>query len=137
MKRANVLALGIAFMLAVAASLPAQAHGGRYYGYGHGYRSNVHFGLYFGGPAYGYYPRPAYAYPYYYSPGYYAYQPVPSVVVAPPAPTTYIERGDANTPPEQAQGFWYYCPGAQAYYPYVKQCAGGWQRVTPQAPPGS
>jgi hypothetical protein len=29
---------------------------------------------------------------------------------------------------------WFYCPNAGAYYPYVKECAGGWQRVLPQQP---
>ena len=129
MKRTSLLAVGAAFALGIAVSTPADAHGGRYYGgYGHGYRSSINFGFYYGGPAYWGWPGPAYYYPY----PYYGYRPV---VVAPAGPTTYIERGDSNTPPDQAQGYWYYCEAAQAYYPYVKQCAGGWKRVDPQ-PPG-
>jgi hypothetical protein len=108
-----------ALALASMTSLPAMAHGGRYY-YGHGPRVSV--GFVFGSPWY--YPYyPAYAY---YPPAYY-YPPV-----AYSSPPVYVERGDAYTPPDQATGYWYYCPGAQAYYPYVRQCAGGWQRVPPR-----
>jgi len=54
----------------------------------------------------------------------------------------FIERGEsapqAQPPPhEQSQQqtyFWYFCPGANAYYPYVRECPGGWQRVAPQPP---
>jgi len=54
----------------------------------------------------------------------------------PAAATAYIERSDASSPPvQQSQGYWYFCPEAKAYYPYVKQCTGGWQRVSP-TPPG-
>ncbi|HEX2566405.1 MAG TPA: hypothetical protein VHL85_06070 [Burkholderiales bacterium] len=35
-------------------------------------------------------------------------------------------------PPAPQSQDWFYCPSAGAYYPYVKQCAGGWQRVLPQ-----
>jgi len=57
---------------------------------------------------------------------------------APPAaPTTYIEQGSPETAPApQPQGYWYYCAESKTYYPYVKECAGSWQRVTPQPPPG-
>lgn len=110
-------------LLGITASMPALAHGGGRHHRG----SNVHFGVFVGAPAFWYYPRPYYYYP----PPYYYH---PQVVTAPAAPTTYIERGDANVPQEQAQGYWYYCPEAKAYYPYVKQCAGGWQRVAPQPP---
>jgi restriction system protein len=30
-----------------------------------------------------------------------------------------------------AQGSWYYCDAAQAYYPYVKTCPTGWRAVAP------
>lgn len=88
--------------------------------YGHGYhghgRSN--FGVVIGvpwGPLY--YPSP-----YYYPP----YAPV--VVERPPV---YVEQ--AEPPPQAAQaGYWYYCAAAKAYYPYVNECRGGWQRVAPQ-----
>jgi hypothetical protein len=97
----------------------ASAHGGHRH-YHH--RSHLHFGFHFGAPAY-WYPGPRYYYP----PAYY----YPPVVAVPAEPTRYIERGDAYSPPEQQPGYWYYCQEAKAYYPYVQQCAGGWQRVNP------
>jgi hypothetical protein len=82
-------------------------------------RGHVHLGLYFGVPVWG----PAYyAAPYYY----------PPVVAEPAAPPTYVEQGAVQAASWQAQGYWYYCADAKAYYPYVKQCPGGWQRVAPQ-----
>ena len=48
----------------------------------------------------------------------YAYPPV---VVAPPPVVVQ------PSPPH----YWYYCDGAQAYYPYVAQCPGGWRAVSP------
>jgi hypothetical protein len=67
-----------------------------------------------------FYPAPIYPYPDPYVP--------PGLVVAgpPPAPAP-------ATPP-----YWYYCPSAQAYYPYVSACPEGWTPVVPPAgPPGS
>ncbi len=37
---------------------------------------------------------------------------------------------------QHPQGTWYYCAESKTYYPYVKECPGGWQRVTPQPAPG-
>jgi len=30
--------------------------------------------------------------------------------------------------------YWYFCNASKAYYPYVRECPSGWQRVTPQPP---
>ena len=61
----------------------------------------------------------------------YPYYAAPPVVVEPP-PTEYIQ---APAPP--AQDYWYYCQSAGMYYPYVKECPGGWMQVVPQpASPG-
>ena len=118
MKRATAAGLSL-FLVAILASSAALAHGGWRYGHG----SRAHFGFYFSAPAYWYYPAP-YSY---YPPAYY-YPPA-----APAQPTVYIERGSGEaSQPEQSQGQWYYCPETKAYYPYVKQCAGGWQRVPAQ-----
>jgi len=89
----------------------------------------VHFGVAVGGPLWwgpGYYP------PYYYPPYY------PPVVVMPPSsPPTYVEQGsDVQATPRPSQSSWYYCAESKAYYPYVKECPGEWQRVAPQPPPG-
>ena len=66
------------------------------------------------------------------------YHPVytaPRVIVVPAVPVTYIEQGVAPAPIADAQAWWYWCAGANAYHPYVSECPGGWQRVAPQAPP--
>jgi len=52
----------------------------------------------------------------------------PPVVVA-PSPRVYV----APVPPPPT--YWYYCDAAQAYYPYVQQCPGGWRQVLPIPPP--
>jgi len=69
--------------------------------------------------------------PFYYPAPYYYYPPVAAMPYSPPQ---YIEQGVAA--PEQSQGYWYYCADAKAYYPYVKECPEGWQRVMPQPPFG-
>ena len=87
---------------------------------------HVRFGVTVGGPVWfgpAYYPR------YYYPPYYYAPMPV--------SPPVYIEQGEAQpAPAAPPQAYWYYCAEAKGYYPYVKECPGGWQRVSPQPPPG-
>jgi hypothetical protein len=92
----------IAFLLAVLASESAFA-GGR-----------VVVGVGFGFPLW--YPAPYYYYP-------------PPVVVSPaPAPVTYIERREVA---RASTDWWYYCQQSSSYYPYVKTCPGGWQKVEP------
>ena len=95
----------ILFLLAMLASELASA-GGR-----------VSIGIGFGFPLY-----PA---PWYYAPAPYYYAP-PAVVVS--RPTTYIERRDV---PRASTDWWYYCQQSSSYYPYVKTCPGGWQKVAP------
>jgi hypothetical protein len=97
-----------AFAALLAASDAALAHG----------RGRAHF--YFGpawywGPTW-YYPPPAYYYP----------PPQPA------APPVYVERID---PAES--GWWYYCEQSRGYYPYVKECPSGWQRVSPSPAPAA
>ena len=50
-------------------------------------------------------------------------------------PSVYIEQPDPETSTEEQTNYWYYCKKSRTYYPYVKECPGGWQRVTPQPPP--
>jgi len=132
--RAGVLlAAALIAALASPAALADGGHRGHAGYYGHGYYSRgyptVGFGIYLGGPAW-WGPR------YYYPPPYYYYPP-PAVVTVPASPPVYIERGDAQAAPEQgATNWWYYCANPSGYYPYVRQCPGGWQRVSPQPPPG-
>jgi hypothetical protein len=77
---------------------------------------------YYGYPYYPYYPY-NYPYPYYYG---------PSVTVQ-EEPQTYIEQ---DTRPEEPV-YWYHCPDPEGYYPYVKKCPKGWQRVPATPPPDS
>jgi hypothetical protein len=89
---------------------------------------HIDFGFYLG-PPWGW---PGYYYP---PPGYY----YPPVVAVPAAPPVYIEQGSAIAPATPAQtpaNYWYYCAAAKNYYPYVKECPGGWQRVAPQPEQG-
>ena len=108
--------------------------GGRAYGghvrHGH-YHGNYHsttfvgVGFGFGYPWswYGYYPPP------YYYPGYYYAQPV----AYPAEPVTYVEQ--AAPAPAEPAGWWYYCEPSRTYYPYVRECPSGWQRVPAVPPP--
>jgi hypothetical protein len=92
--------------------------GGHYH---HGGGTQFFFGGYFGFPfyyPYGYYP---YVYPPYYP---YTY---PYRTYTYDQPPVYVE-------PEQPS-YWYYCRDAQAYYPYVTSCPGGWTKVVPTPPP--
>jgi hypothetical protein len=92
-------------------SEPAEAH-----------RSRVVVGVGFGYPFWG----PPFWSPWYYPPPY-AYHPAPVVVRS--EPVTYIEQGSSQS--AEPSGWWYYCDSSRGYYPYVKECPGGWQRVAP------
>jgi len=94
-------------------------HGGGFHHGGH-FRGSVFIGGAFFAPWYWpgpYYYPPAYYPPAYYPPSYY-----------PPA-TEYMEAQ-----PSAAPSYWYYCAASRAYYPYVRECPGGWQQVAPQPP---
>jgi hypothetical protein len=115
MRLARIALVSTLIALGALASAPASAHHG----------AHVRFGVVVGGPLwypyyYPYYPYP-YAYPYY------------PAVVAPAPQTHYVEQGQEGT--DNAQDYWYYCNESKTYYPYVKDCPGGWQRVAPQATP--
>jgi hypothetical protein len=88
----------------------------------HGRGGRVHLGFHFGVPLGWHAP-----WHYYYAPPVH-YYPAP-VVVQPASPPVYVERSDVV--PEGASS-WYFCRESNSYYPYVKQCPGGWQRVPAQ-----
>ena len=46
--------------------------------------------------------------------------------------TPYYSAAPDYIAPEAASAYWYYCAAYRAYYPYVQDCPGGWQAVTPQ-----
>jgi hypothetical protein len=81
---------------------------------------------------------PAWFSPWYYGPSPYYYPgPLyypPPVATAPVGPTVYIERAPEPAAATQGAGYWYYCRDPQGYYPYVKQCPGGWQPVAAEPP---
>jgi hypothetical protein len=138
-------AIGAAFIVGSLATTPALAqhyHGG--YGGYHGGYAGYHGGYYggwhggWGGPRVGFYFGPGY-YPgdYWGYPGYYAgfypwgYAAAVDYGYSAPAPSQYIEQNQAPA----ASYSWYRCDSANgAYYPYVKECAGGWTKVAPSAP---
>ena len=103
-------------------------HGG--YGWYGGHGSNVGVDLWIG-PGWGpgwwgpYYP---YYYPYY---PYYPYYATPPVVVEEQEPQTYIQL----PPKAKEPSYWYFCNDPKGYYPYVKKCPKGWQKVVPSPAP--
>jgi hypothetical protein len=149
----NAISIFLLVLFGTLASGSAMAqhhgHGGGYYGHGGGVRFGIGFGVPFYGPAYyPYAPYPAYGYP---APAY----GYPPVAVAPYAPQEYVEQGNAmSVPPAyadqgnpmtapppppaasvQSQGnWWHYCTDSKGFYPYVRECPSGWQRVSPQPP---
>ena len=96
---------------------------------GHNFHGHARFGVFIGGPGYwpGYYPGP------YYDSYYGSYYGYPPVIAVPAAPPTYLEQGEAGDEPAEGS-YWHYCAASKTYYPYVKQCPGGWQRVPVQPP---
>lgn len=108
-------------MLLIGISISGTALADR--GRGHGGHGHVGVGLYFGVP-YAYPLYPPYYYPYY---PYSYYPPVPA------QPPVYIEQREAPAVPEDY--YWYYCDKPEGYYPYIKKCPNGWQKVEPTPPP--
>ena len=89
--------------------------------------SSVVLGFHFGIPLYApapyYYPAP---YPYY-------YYPAPAPYYYPPAYSPAPEAPAPAAAPLAPQ--WYYCESARGYYPYIRECPGGWQSVPASPPP--
>jgi hypothetical protein len=104
-------------------------------GHFHGGCCHMAVGFFFGpGFVYGY---PFYPYPYSY---YYPYWPV--TAGAYPAEVTQDVEQEQDGQPESGSGvapqaaYYYRCARPEGYYPYVKACPGGWERV-PTEPPDS
>lgn len=122
MKKLNAILLTLLVLIGAAVSTAAFAHGGRHFSHRH---ARLGIGLSIGAPVF-YSPWYYYPAPYYY---------YPPAVVVPSSPPVYIERGQVEAPAPDPQAYWYYCRESETYYPYVKECAGPWQRVVPHAPP--
>jgi hypothetical protein len=118
----TLLAVALACVLA-AGEAPAKGSGGRS-GSGHSSgKSNPHHGKHhhhhttgstvFYGSYWPFWPGMAYAL----AP---IYEPAP--------PIYYIEKSEEEL---RSDTTWFYCEGEATYYPYVKQCPGGWVKVAP------
>ena len=141
MMRTSFKAIG-ALVLILSGTLASGAAMAQHHGHGHG-GGGVRFGISLGVPLYGpgYYPAPYYAYPapvYSYPAPAYAY-PAPAYTYPGSAmgsysQPAYVEQSAAPMAPAQAQAQadWFYCGASKAYYPYVSECASGWQRVPAQ-----
>lgn len=135
-----VALIGVSLVLlpAGAAVAGGRGHGGHWGGHGGGH------GGYWGG-GWGWYgfglgvaTGALLSYPYYYQPYYpyysrayyypYRYAPATQMIVR--------ERTYTREPGYSAGDTWYFCRAANAYYPYVRSCAGGWEKV-PAVPPSS
>jgi hypothetical protein len=44
-------------------------------------------------------------------------------------PPVYVQ------PEQEEPYYWYYCQDPQGYYPYVRNCPGGWMKVVPDVTP--
>ena len=111
-------------------------YGGHYGGGGHfgGHHDGSHFSVLIGDPFW----YPSWYYPFYY-PYYYPYYPFGEVSV-PSMPQEYIEQtGPDGSAATTTSDVWYYCPKSKTYYPYIKECPGGWQTVpaSPETEPES
>ena len=84
------------------------------YGYGGGWRGNWVGAGYYGYPQAAYYAPPV------------AYAPPVVAYVAPPQPLVLASQ------PQPA--VWYFCEATGNYYPYVQECASGWQTQSATPP---
>jgi hypothetical protein len=118
--------------LAAGRSHAGSFHGGHFH-HGHFHR-HASVGIFIGAAFWPwYYPFPYYYYsPYYYDPQYY----LPDAA-GPSSLPPRVEPGEVSPAPVQQPYYWYYCAEANGYYPYVRECPGGWQPVAPQPPPQS
>lgn len=120
MKRSIYLIVALTAVFIIGAlPMSADAFGGHFGGHGHSsFRGSVWIGPGWGwGPWWG---PPAYPYYYWEDP----------VVIQRESPT-YVQP----TPQTEDQYYWYFCPDAKNYYPYVKECPKGWLRVVPPRTP--
>jgi len=103
MRRASGCGVLVVLVLLLASPIPSEARGHVFFDF------TIPLGV---GP-WGW--RAPYPYPY----------PAPTVVVQPPP----VYEQPAPSP--QAPAYWYYCQNPPGYYPYIRQCPGGWLTVVP------
>jgi len=136
MRNIKLMYLAIAlFAIIVNDSVLARGgHGGGGYSHGHSHLNlGINLGGYYDPGFYGYggygFGGYGYGYPFYYPP-YYAYPPT---VIIPSTPPVYIQQQQPQSAQPQTN-YWYHCQNPEGYYPYVKNCPGGWLQVAPQPP---
>jgi hypothetical protein len=59
----------------------------------------------------------------------------PPVVVERSSPV-YVDSQPVVVEAAPASNYWYFCRAANGYYPYVKDCPAGWEKVMPTPPSG-
>lgn len=97
--------------------------------YGSGYYGSGFYGSSFYGPGFYGYRSFGYPDPFFYRP-FYNYPPP---VIVPVTPPVYIQQAQPK-PAEPQINYWHYCQDPDGYYPYVRNCPGGWLQVAPQLP---
>lgn len=143
MKYLKLISAGLLLLAAATASNSVLAYGpgGHHYG-GHHYgghhdggyhHGGARVGVFVGAPFIGF-GAPFYGYPggYGYAYGPYGYYGPTTTIVTQAAPEVYVERSNALSSGPASDGYWYYCNRPDGYYPYVKECPNGWQKVPPQ-----
>ena len=95
---------------------------------GYGYYNPGFWGNYYSPGFYGPYGYRAYDYADPFFRPYYAYPPA---VVAPSRPPVYIQQQEPKTT-QLKTNYWHYCKNPKGYYPYVRECLGGWLQIAPQ-----
>ena len=133
MKTLLCLLLVLVMVFTLSTTVLAQHRGGGHWGGGRGGywggRGRWGYPYGWGYPYwwdYSYYPYYyPYSYPYYdpYYYGGYGEPPVPPQAVTPPAESR-----------QQQPSYWHFCRNPEGYYPYVKECPGGWMTVVPPKP---
>ena len=119
----------------------AEARGGHWGGHWGGFGWG--FGLAGAAVTLPYLAARSFYYPYYGVPAYYPYYGyAPNYAYGAYAPARYVERaslesgGYGPAPVRQEPHSYFYCRSANGYYPYIRQCSGGWERI-PARPAGA
>ncbi len=82
--------------------------------------------------------------PWYVEPGYYPGFYPRTIVIERQLEPVYVQQRyvqqasspvtESALPAAPAENYWHYCAESKNYYPYVKECPAGWQKVSPQPP---
>jgi hypothetical protein len=129
LKKISCVAIAVV-VLVLTSAVPGHAgaywRGGIWVGPGFGVGCGPFWGSPWPGPLWG--PRVYWGGPFWGLP--YPYYAGPSVAVQ-QSPPVYVEPAPQ---PDQTY-YWYYCQKPKGYYPYIKECPGGWMKVVPSPAP--